>query len=169
MKLLTLVFIFVISLQSFSLELVQSTGEVTISAPIDKVFDLVSSPMNDHLWRSEVNDMTTNNDDVVVGSWFREDAWIGIRKNFITTTAVIEIDAPYKVIFETPAGSPFYLKSQRFFTEDKGKTTFKYVVDFDRKMIKETFGLNVSPQIVMKLYSFQMKRYLNKLKKILEK
>ncbi len=158
-----------LSLKSLSLELVQSTGQVTIKAPIDKVFDLVSSPMNDHLWRSEVNDMTTNNEDVVVGSWFREDAWIGIRRNFITTTAVIEIDAPQRVIFETPKGSPFYLKSRRYFSEVGDQTIFKYVVDFDRRMIKETFGLNVSPKIVMKLYSFQMKRYLKKLKEVLEK
>ena len=150
------------------MELVQSTGSIDIKAPIDKVFDLVSSPMNDHLWRSEVNDMTTNTESVEVGSWYREDAWIGIRRNFITTTAVVEIDAPNKVIFITPKESPFYLKSRRFFTHEDGVTTFRYVVDFDRRMIKETFGLNVSPKVVMKLYSFQMRRYLKKLKNILE-
>lgn len=169
MKTIFTCLIFILSIKTFSLELVQSTGRVTIKAPIDKVYDLVSSPMNDHLWRSEVNDMTTNNESVVVGSWYREDAWIGIRKNFITTTAVVEVNPPYKVIFVTPKGSPFYLKSRRFFSEKNGETTFSYIVDFDKKMIKETFGLNISPKIVMKLYAFQMKRYLKKLKEVLEK
>ncbi|ATH07147.1 hypothetical protein BIY24_04100 [Halobacteriovorax marinus] len=168
MNKLTILFLFIFSLNLHALELVQSRGEIQINAPIDKVFDLVSSPMNDHLWRSEVNDMTTNNEEVIVGSWYREDAWIGIRKNFITTTEVVSINAPYNVTFITPKESPFYLKSRRFFEHQNGITTFKYIVDFDRKMIKETFGLNVSPKIVMKLYSFQMKRYLKKLKKILE-
>lgn len=169
MKKIILSLSFLLNLSIHSLELVQSTGSVKINAPIDKVFDLVSSPMNDHLWRSEVNDMTTNNESVMIGSWYREDAWIGIKRNFITTTAVVEIEAPKRVIFVTPKSSPFYLKSRRFFSHDNGVTTFKYVVDFDRKMIKETFGFNASPKIVMKLYSFQMKRYLKKLKQILEK
>ncbi|WP_290736500.1 SRPBCC family protein [Halobacteriovorax sp. JY17] len=169
MKKILYLFLIFISFNSLSLELVQSTGSIDIKAPIDKVFDLVSSPMNDHLWRSEVNDMTTNNHSVEIGSWYREDAWIGIRRNFITTTEVIEVDPPYKVIFTTIEGSPYFLKSRRFFTEKSGVTTFTYIVDFDRRMIKETFGVNISPKIVMKLYKFQMKRYLKKLKKEFER
>ncbi len=169
MKIISTCLILLLSIKTFSLELVQSTGKVTIKAPIEMVYDLVSSPMNDHLWRSEVNEMTTNNESVVIGSWYREDAWIGIRRNFITTTTVVEVDSPNKVVFVTPEGSPFYLKSRRFFNEENGETTFSYIVDFDRRMIKETFGLDISPQVVMKLYAFQMKRYLKKLKDVLER
>lgn len=164
-NLILLLAVNLISTYSFALETVQSTGSVIIDAPIEEVFEFVADPMNDQIWRSEVNDMTTNNREFEVGSTFREDAWIGIRKHFITTTELIELDYPNQALFETVKSNPYFLRSNRLFREVEGGTEFSYIVDFDRRMIKETFGFNAKPKVVIKLYSFLMSKYLKKLKK----
>lgn len=147
------------------METVQVTGSVEIAAPIEEVFEFVADPMNDHIWRNEVNEMTTNTRNLEVGSVFREDAWIGIRKNFITTTELIKLDYPYQALFETVKSNPYFLRSNRTFKESEKGTTFSYVVDFDKRMIKQTFGFNAKPEVVVKLYGLLMKKYLYKLKK----
>ncbi|WP_412470166.1 MULTISPECIES: SRPBCC family protein [unclassified Halobacteriovorax] len=168
MRQLILIIAATISTLSYALETVQVTGSIEIDAPIEEVFEFVADPMNDHHWRSEVNDMATNSRTFEVGSIFREDAWIGIRKNFITTTELIKLNAPYQALFETVRSNPYFLRSNRMFNESENGTLFTYVVDFDRRMIKETFGFNAKPEVVVKLYGVLMKKYLKKLKKRLE-
>ncbi|MFG1501295.1 SRPBCC family protein [Halobacteriovorax sp. XZX-3] len=168
MRQLILIIAATISTLSYALETVQVTGSIEIDAPIEEVFEFVADPMNDHHWRSEVNDMATNSRTFEVGSTFREDAWIGIRKNFITTTELIKLNAPYQALFETVRSNPYFLRSNRMFNESENGTLFTYVVDFDRRMIKETFGFNAKPEVVVKLYGVLMKKYLKKLKKRLE-
>lgn len=154
-----------ISTFTYAIETVQVVGSIEIDAPIEEVFEFVADPMNDHIWRSEVNEMTTNTRHLKEGSVFREDAWIGIRKHFITTTELIKLDYPHQALFETVKSNPYFLRSNRLFEETQNGTTFSYVVDFDKRMIKETFGFNAKPEVVVKLYSLLMKKYLYKLKK----
>ncbi|EPZ50026.1 polyketide cyclase/dehydrase and lipid transport [Bacteriovorax sp. BAL6_X] len=168
MRNLLLLITLLISNITFAIETVQVTGSIEINTPIEEVFEFVADPMNDHHWRSEVNDMATNSRTFEIGSTFREDAWIGIRKHFITTTELIELNAPHQALFETVRSNPYFLRSNRMFKESENGTIFTYVVDFDRRMIKETFGFNAKPEVVVKLYGVLMKKYLKKLKRKLE-
>lgn len=154
---------------SYALETVEVVGSIEISAPIEEVFEFVADPMNDHVWRREVHEMMTDSREFEVGSVFREDAWIGIRRHFITTTELIKLDYPNQALFETVRSNPYYLTSNRLFTETDNGTRFSYIVNFDRRMIKRTFGFNANPKTVVKLYGFLMKGYLKKLRRHLER
>jgi len=142
---------------------------VVIEASQEEVFEFVANPLNDHLWRSEVNRIESSGEISAVGTEFLENAWIGIQKNFITITRLVEYKAPDRALFITVDRNPYFLKSDRIFSSLKdGKTLFTYKVDFDKKMVPKTFGINVRPSIVKKLYGILMKKYLRKLKSILD-
>lgn len=164
--LITLCLLFTIN--TSAVETVHVSGEVKIRASIEEVFKFTSDPMNDHLWRKEVNEMMTDSRQLELGSVFREDAWIGIRPHFITTTQLVEFEPPYRALFETVKSNPYYLQSDRSFKESGEDTIFSYNVYFDKRMIKETFGFNAKPEVVVKLYGLLMKGYLAKLKRNLE-
>lgn len=168
-KIITFSILLFLNLNLLAQETVHVTGSIEIKADIQRVFELVSDPMNDHLWRREVNEMMTDRRELEVGSIFREDAWIGIKRHFITTTELIELEPPYRALFETVKSNPYFLRSDRSFKETTNGTVFTYNIDFDQAMIKPTFGFNAKPETVVKLYGILMKGYLKKLKRILEK
>ncbi|TNE95801.1 MAG: SRPBCC family protein [Deltaproteobacteria bacterium] len=154
---------------AFALETVNVKKSVVINQPIEKVCSFVSNPMNDHLWRSEVNEMSIEGGELMEGAVIVEDAWIGLQRNFITKTEVIRLDCPYDALFITTKDNPFYLQSHRIFEAlDENRTKFTYDVEFDVRMISETLGLNINPQLVARGYGFKMWSYLQKLRQVIK-
>lgn len=143
---------------------------IVINAPIEKVCSFVGDPLNDHLWRREVHQITVEGRSGQLGSVYTEDAFIGIKPHFITKTKLTTYSCPYEVTFVTVEDNPYYLRSHRTFeVNDTVGTLFKYDVDFEEAMILETFGFPANPQVVADLYSIRMYGYLLRLKKILSK
>jgi len=156
-----------LSLSVQALDVVTVKHSVVLDAPIDKVCEFITNPLNDDQWRSEVNDMTIEGGVLEVGAVIAEDAWIGLRRNFITKTRVEILNCPDEALFITTNDNPFYLRSHRYFESiDESSTRFTYDVEFDVKMIPATLGGNWNPDFVSSMYGIQMKRYLNKLKTI---
>lgn len=142
--------------------------QIEINADIDKVFYFVSNPLNDHKWRTEVHEITA--DGVLTeGTVYREDAFIGLRYHFITETYLEQLVAPHIAIFKTTDSNPYYLRSSRLVIKNGKKTIFKYVVEFDKAMIKKVFGVGLNANLVSKAYGARMLKYLFSLKRILEK
>jgi len=156
-------FSFFIFKASFSLaqEVVQVQSTIILNTDQEKACTYVSNPLNDHHWRKEVNSI------IRVDGQYIEDAWIGIRKNFITITELIDSNCPNFSTFITTKENPYYLRSHRSFQYiDDNKTEFTYTVDFDVKMIKETFGFQAKPSVVKELYLILMRSYMRKLKSL---
>ncbi len=152
-----------------AIESVNIKRSVVINKPIEKVCEFVSNPMNDHLWRSEVNEMSIEGGELVEGAVVREDAWIGLQRNFITKTEVIRLDCTNDALFLTTDENPFYLQSHRIFESlGKNKTRFTYDVEFDVRMISVTLGLNINPELVARGYGIKMWSYLQKLRKVIK-
>lgn len=151
----------------WALETVQVSQSVVINAPIEEVCQFATNPLNDHLWRREVNDISVEGEVDSVGSVFTEDAFIGIRRHFITMTELVAYECPSYATFVTVESNPYYLKSHRSFEAlSSNKTRFTYTVDFDRRMIRPTFGFNAKPGLVAGLYSYRMFNYLHRLKRL---
>lgn len=150
-------------------EVVQVEQKIVINAPIEKVCSFVTNPLKDFLWRTEVHSISANGDVTEVGTVFTEDAFIALKRHFITKTELIKHDCPREAIFVTTDDNPFYLKSRRYFKSlAPSKTEFSYIVDFDTRMIKETIGLRLRPALVKALYERRMKNYLIELRKLLK-
>lgn len=165
----TLLVLFLFCNLSFALDTVNVKKSVIINQPIDKVCAFVSNPMNDHLWRSEVNKMSIEGGELREGAVIVEDAWIGLQRKFITKTEVVRLDCPHDALFITIEENPFYLQSHRIFESlDENRTKFTYDLDFDVRMITETLGLNINPQLVARGYGLKMWSYLQKLKQVIK-
>jgi len=153
--------------QAFALETVTIAKQIEIDIDEKLLFEFVSNPLNDHKWRSEVNDISTEGE-LQEGSVFVEDAFIGLRRNFITKTQLVQLSFPHIAVFETTDDNPYFLRSTRMVTKVGDKIVFKYLVEFDKKMIKKVFGLGVPASVVRQAYGLRMTQYLLKLRSILE-
>jgi hypothetical protein len=158
-----------LSLNSFATQkLVHINKSVEIDQDIKVVFDLVSNTMNDHHWRSEVNDMSADGE-FAVGTIFTEDAHIGLRKNFITRTQLIELHDLKNAFYVTPKDAPYFLSSRREVKElSNGKTLVTYTVKFDPKMSRVTVAIPLPRKVLEVSYGLIIKKYLKNLKKYLE-
>lgn len=169
MKTITILFILsIISSHSFAYtKLVSISKSIEIDVNKERVFEIVSNTMNDHLWRSEVNSMEADGE-FAVGTIFTEDAHIGFRKHFITSTQLIELIEDKKAFYVTPPNAPFYLSSKREVkTLQNGGTIFTYTVLFDPKMSRSTLGVAVPVKVLEISYGVIIKTYLKNLKKFL--
>jgi hypothetical protein len=154
---------------AFSQEIVQIKRSIVIDEPIEKVCAFVTNPMNDHLWRSEVNSMVIEGDDLEVGVLVIEDAWIGLRRHFITKTRIEALNCPHEGLFITTEDNPYYLKSHRSFEMlGENQTRFTYDLEFGVEMIPATLRLPLKPDFVSKMYGIKMWSYLKKLQRIIK-
>ncbi len=141
---------------------------IIIDKPIEEVFNHVKDTMNDDTWRSEVNQMQADGS-FQVGTTYTEDAHIGLRRNFITKTVLVEVRENEKAYYETPDEAKYALTSLREVEKiSDSKTKFTYTVEFDSRMSRETLGLNLRPGILQVSYGVIMAKYLRNLKRYLE-
>lgn len=153
-----LLFLLIFSFNVHALETVNISESIVIFSPIEKACEFISNPLNDYIWRSEVNTI------IQEGNTFVEDAWIGIRRNFITVTELVDSSCPAYSHFITVPENPYYLSSHRSFSViNEHSSRFTYTVDFDVKMIKETFGFEAKPKVVRELYRILMRSYMRRL------
>lgn len=164
------IFIFLIlSSSGLAQEIVQVKRSIVINQPIEKVCAFVTNPLNDHLWRSEVNSMVIEGDALEVGAVVVEDAWIGLRRNFITKTRIEVLDCPHEGLYITTEDNPYFLKSHRTFeVVGENQTRFTYDVEFGVEMITATLALPLRPSFVSQMYGVKMWTYLKKLQRVLK-
>lgn len=166
-KIILLSFLFALAAQA-EIQKVSISKQIEIDIDAKELFNFVSNPLNDHKWRSEVNEITTS-DQIREGAVFREDAFIGLRRHFITDTKLVQLSSPHIAVFEATEENPYFLRSTRMVVKSGDKYIFKYLVEFDKKMIKKVFGLHLSPALVRQAYGLKMQKYLLNLKRDLTK
>lgn len=168
-KIIVLNILLIFSIGTFAKEkYVHISKSILINAPLSKVFNVVKNTMNDHLWRDEVNSMTASGD-FEIGTIYTEDAHIGLAKNFITRTQLVEFVPSSHAYYITPKDAPYFLQSNRNVLRiDQGKTLFTYTVTFDASMSKATLGVKLPAKVLEKSYGVIINKYLRNLKRHLQ-
>ena len=176
--------ILTLSLLSLSLNIVAIEEEflteisqsIVINKPIDEVYDHVKDTMNDDTWRNEVREMTADGP-FAIGTTYTEVAHIGLNRNFVTKTILVDLRKNQRAFYITPTDAPYFLsslrevkklKSDEIDEKNQQSTEFTYTVKFDSRMSKENLGVNLSPRILEISYGIIMKKYLRNLKRYLE-
>jgi hypothetical protein len=141
---------------------------VNINASIEKVFDYIADGTKDPTWRDEVNEMILYGE-VAVGTLQIEKSKLGKHDNYETPTDITVLERPYKIVLETPEDYRLWLRSTRIYESVDDRTTrFNYELSFDKAMVNETTPIPIPSIIVKWLYTLTIKKYLGKLKGILE-
>lgn len=150
-------------------KLITISKSIEIQAPIEDVFDHVKNTLNDDTWREEVNSMEADGP-FMIGTTFTEDAHIGLERNFITKTTLIELIDNERAFYQTPLNAKYFLSSLRKVQAlSSDKTKFTYSVEFDHEMSKETLRIKLPEQVLEFSYGLIMSKYLKNLKHYFEK
>ncbi len=153
--------------QSTAVETFELERQIVIDAAQSDVFCFAGNPLNDSVWRSEVNGMFADGP-WQVGTRYYEDASLGRKPHYLTTTELRVLDFPRAMVVETPKDA-LLLRIERSFEElEDGRTRFTYRLIVDTRMPFEATGIRV-PAFVSKLYYGRtVSQYQKKLKSFLE-
>lgn len=146
------------------------SGEITISNNAESTFQYISNLKNDPFWRKEINgtEMTSLPQ---LHARARESSYLSKKQpaNVLELECIAFIDQQ-KIVYQTLSTSPFYLKSTREVKAiSANETQFKYSIIFDKNIVKHGLGFSLPSFIIKMAAQSDMKKYLKKLKEILEK
>lgn len=149
---------------------INTTGTILVTQKSENVFEFFANPNNDNLWRTEINKSTLNGPlqlEVIASEYSYLSKKI---PNNLIELRCIHFDKNNLAIFETPNNAQFYLKSERQVKTISNNTTeIIYSITFDIEIVKYALGFTLPKFIVSWKASSDMKKYLLKLKTILEK
>lgn len=149
------------------MKIVRVEKNIVINKPVKEVFDFITNGKNDPLWRSEVDKMDVKGP-VELGTIWVEYSTFFKFFHTVTTTKIVELDAPYKAVFET-VKDEVWLKSTRTFKElSNNKTMFNYVLEYDKKLLKKITPILPTTKSVEKSYGKIVDKYLLKVKELIE-
>ena len=149
--------------------LIKTSGTILVNRNERAVFDFFANPINDHLWRKEINKSTLEGP-LQVGSTISEYSYLSKHKpdNLIELICV-QLEKNKLAIFETADKAQFYLKSQRQVKGLSDSTTeITYTLEFDSNIVKYALGFSLPKFIVSFKANSDMKKYLRQLKTLLE-
>lgn len=140
---------------------------ITIDVPQEEAFCFAGNPANDVAWRSEVNTMTADGP-WAVGTTYYEDSTLGFNPSYVTVTELVVLDAPTRMVVQTPADSLFLRAERTFERLSATSTRFTYRLEVDTRMPRDATGLPLPTWLVRWHYSNVMRRYQRKLERLLE-
>lgn len=149
-------------------KLVHISKSIVINRTIEEVFHHVKNTLNDDTWRTEVNSMEADGP-FALGTTYIEDAHIGLQRNFITKTVLVNIVENDTAFYVTPKNAKYFLSSLRTVESiGEDQTKFTYTVEFDAMMSKETLMILLPHEVLAFSYGIIMGQYLKNLKDYLE-
>ncbi|MBS1732658.1 MAG: hypothetical protein JST02_05125 [Bacteroidetes bacterium] len=152
-----------------NLMLIKANKEIIVHNSLEKIFDFYSNPANDYLWRKEIN-QTELKGDLHLGTHAYEYSKLSTKKaNNLVVLEFTEFKRNETVTLQSIKDSRFYLKSVRtvqYISENR--TRLIYEIEFDSSIVKYALGFNLPKFIIAMKTNFDMKKYLSKLKSILE-
>ncbi|GAB3557719.1 SRPBCC family protein [Spirosoma fluminis] len=150
-------------------KLVKTTGTILINKDTESVFNFFANPVNDTLWRTEINKSTLNGP-LQVGVTVYEYSYLSKKApdNLIELKCV-QYDKSRLAIFETPGNAEFYLRSERQVNPIFDITTeIVYTLEFDINVVKFALGFPLPKFIISFKAGSDMEKYLQRLKSKLE-
>lgn len=139
-------------------------GAVRVEAPPFTLFDFVSNLENDSKWRTEIT-KTRLHGALTLGTRATEESHLSQKlPAHILELQCTHWDPPHKVIWETVAESPYYLKSIREVRRITDQScTFDYTITFDRSIVYKALGFKLPGFILAIGARRAMKKYLAQL------
>ena len=163
-----ILFLSLVSLSALCFETFTTQASIEIKAPPEVVFELAADTTNDYLWRDEVHQITASGP-FEVGTKYLEDAALGIHKHYYTEVSLVELEQPFKAVYVTTKENPYYLKSSRMVKKiSNNLTRLTYHVVIQKEMIQSITGLPLPAGLTSLVYSARMKKYLRKLRNVIE-
>ena len=151
-------------------KLIKTTGTILVNKSVDSVFDFFANPINDHLWRTEINKSNLNAE-LQQGAKIYEYSYLSKKApNNLIELKCLQYDKNKFAIFETLDNSQFYLRSERQVKAvSDNATEIIYNLTFDLDLVKYALGFALPKFIVSFKAASDMKKYLRQLKTKLEK
>ena len=144
-------------------------GKISINKSASVVFAFIADLENDKLWRKEIND-TKMDGPAQLGVRARESSFLSNR----VPANILELKCSHFILnesitYNTLPSSPFYLQSIRIVEAiNDSQTKFIYEISFDKSIVKYGLGFNLPSFLIYLVAQKDMKKYLFKLKEILE-
>lgn len=138
-------------------------GAIILPVPIHEVFEFVAHPANDKIWRTEIT-QTRVHGSPALGALASEKSYLSKRlPNHTLELQCKHWEPPYQVVWETVAGSPYFLRSVRRFEPNGPHTKFIYHITFDRSIVHKAIGIRLPGFLIDLLAKRDMKVYLGNL------
>ncbi|MBI1789723.1 MAG: SRPBCC family protein [Acidobacteria bacterium] len=132
------------------------------------VFDFVSDGRNDPGWRTEVDRMDVAGPVALGAQWMEYSTFFKVLHT-LTPVVIKELDPPKRVMVETPAQHPFWLRSVREVQAiDDQRSRLTYELAFDLSLLRQITPILPPGWFVAKWYARRIRRYLRNAQRILE-
>ncbi len=143
-------------------------ASIEIEAPIEQVFKFASNPLNDHHWRTEVQEIVSDGP-LRIGTNFTEFAHLGFVRRYKTPVTLTSLHQSDHIRVSAPASHSRKFTAERIFHKTSDTSTrLIHRVFADRGMIMEVMYIPISPEIAKARYQSLMQGYLARLKILLE-
>jgi len=149
--------------------MIKITAEIVVRKAIHETFAFLANPGNDHLWRQEINESIVSGP-IQLGVTVTEYSKLSVRKpnNKIVLTC-IEFRENERVVFQSVENERFYVRSTREVQKKAAhETNVVYTLEFDPSIVKFALGFGLPAFLISFKAKGDMKKYLFKLKSILE-
>ncbi len=148
---------------------IEITGSIIISRDAKYVFNFISNLENDKLWRKEIN-FTEMSAAPQLNVTATESSYLSKRApNNILNLICTAFTKDKQIVFKTLHNSDFFLESiRKVETVSANETRFNYSIKFSRNIVKHGLGFNLPCFIIRFAATSDMKKYLARLKAILE-
>ncbi len=145
-------------------------GEIFIRQQAISVFDFLSKPENDQIWRSEINEVHIHSCSPE-SLKFTEFSKLSNREpNHALEFESLDFQLNKIVKFQTVASSPFYQLSVReVIPQDEKNTLVRYALTFETSIVKKAIGFSLPKFIISMKAKKDLNVYLNRLKSHLER
>jgi len=141
---------------------------IDIARRAEAVFEFVSVGTTDPQWRTEVDRMEVTGPSALGTRWEEFSTFFKLFHT-VTPVTVVEIQAPYRVVLQTPPEHSSWLRSVREVERlEPGRSRFKYELAFDLAAFKQMTPVVPPAFFVSWWYGRRIRRYLQNAKRILE-
>ncbi len=143
-------------------------ASIEIEAPIERVFKFASNPLNDHRWRTEVQEIVSDGP-LRIGTNYTEYAYLGFVRRYKTRVTLTRFHQPTHIRVSAPANHPRHFTAERIFQRvTDNRTSLTHRIIADSRMIKDVVYAPISHDIAKAGYESLMRDYLAQLKLLLE-
>lgn len=150
--------------------LIKASGKILVNRNVNDVFDFFANPVNDSLWRKEINKSVADGP-LQIGVAISEYSNLSRKaSNNLLELKCVSFEKNNSAIFETVENIRFYLKSERMVkavSETAAEITYK--LEFDKSIVKFAIGFALPAFIISFKAKTDMKKYLSQLKQHLER
>ena len=147
---------------------VSMTERIVINSLPDILFNYILNGKNDPKWRTEVDKMEFEGE-VGLGTIMVEYSSFFKFLHTVTPTEVKVLEAPTKLVLETPDNHPTWLRSIRTIKQlENGKCEFTYELAFSLDAMKQIMPFTPPGKLVSMWYKPRIRKYLKNLKRIIE-